>query len=285
MKRIYHRLRDPAYTGERRCSACTVVNFVLLSGICLSTFLVSPVLSIILAVGGGVIIVLRGYFIPFTPEFAPLLALRLPGNLFDHPQPAANSPQVSGPLTVRPGNTESTDDEQIGEAIVTDLLVAGVLEAEKGQLYLDDGFQEDWQTAIRKVRGFDDDRLATAVVESIPGAKEVEISRTDDSEWFVISDGSDDPAAEAWVNRAIVIAETAAVQELAQRAPELDAEFRPTAAQSLRAFLQSCPACGGDSEETTTEACCGGRPGSLKKPVQAVLACSECGQRLSLLPE
>jgi len=76
------------------------------------------------------------------------------------------------------------------------------------------------------------------------------------------------------LSRAVAIAETAAVEALADRG--VSEAVRAAAARPLRTFVRTCPTCGGDVSETTLRNCCGG-PGSLYgTPERPVLACADC---------
>jgi hypothetical protein len=99
--------------------------------------------------------------------------------------------------------------------------------------------------------------------------------------YVVVSGSSDSVLDQAWLTRPVAIAEIAAVRALDGRG--LDAEMRLAAAEPLRTFLATCPACGGAVEETTTVACCGGAAGAGSDPDE-VLACTDCDSRLFTFP-
>lgn len=83
MSSLLDRIREPAYTGSRRCWPCTVLNSSLLSvGVLFVGVVVSWLAATVLAVVGALVIWLRGYLIPYTPAFAPRLATALLGDSF-----------------------------------------------------------------------------------------------------------------------------------------------------------------------------------------------------------
>ena len=71
--------RNPEHTGENRCWPCTAVNVAIVGVASAVLFPVSPVLSVVAAAVGLLLVVVRGYVIPGTPRFAPRLVARLPG--------------------------------------------------------------------------------------------------------------------------------------------------------------------------------------------------------------
>jgi hypothetical protein len=51
-------------------------------------------------------------------------------------------------------------------------------------------------------------------------------------------------------------------------------------------FLESCPLCGGRTEETRTVLnCCGGTMGVYDDPEDEVLVCADCGETLYVFEE
>lgn len=273
MRSAYDRLRDPSYTGEQRCWPCTVVNVVLLFVACVGVAWRRSLRSaLVLAVGGTGAILFRGYLVPYTPQFAPQLVSKLPGDPFHAnaaDSDASDAPDASGTLGGEPS-------EEAGEQIVASLAEDGVLVADEETLYLADDFREAWRAEMDILRTKDDAALADALRGATPEGSVVEVVRPDDESWFVVSDGSGDPANETWLTRHVAVAEVAAVETLADETA-LDATLRAQAAAPLRTFLQSCPVCNGEVEETTAMQCCGGPgPGGPDE----VLACPNCDERL-----
>lgn len=281
----FDRLRDPAHTGDRRCWPCTAANAVLLLLACGAVARRrSRSLAAVLGVSGAATIALRGYLVPFTPRFAPRLVAVLPGDPFhadagDLPdRSATDAPDASGSLG---GET----DAETGERVLSALAERDVVTADEAAVYLDEDFREAWRAEIRDLRDRDDEDLADALREAAPAGTEVDAVNQgggqwqDGRTWFVVSDGSDDPASERWLTPPVAVAEAAAVRTLADRT-DLDETLRVQATGPLRTFLEACPVCDGRVEETTVIECCGG-PGSTRADApDEVLACGDCGARL-----
>ncbi|WP_158056428.1 hypothetical protein [Halorussus halophilus] len=226
--------------------------------------------ALLLAVGGASAILFRGYLVPFTPQFAPQLVAQLPGDPFhENDNSDANTPETSGTLGGDPS-------EETGEQIVAALAEDGVLVADEETLYLADQFREAWRAEMDKLRTNDDAALADALRGATPKGSVVNVVHPEGDTWFVVSDGSGDPANETWLTRPVAVAEVGAVSVLADET-SLDATFQAQAVGPLRTFLQSCPICDGPVEETTAVECCGGPgPGGPDE----VLACTDCNERL-----
>lgn len=282
MQSLSDRLRNPSHTGERRCWPCTVTNVVLLLLACAGLARRrSRVFAAALGVGGGIAIALRGYLVPYTPQFAPRLVSWLPGDIF-HADANANegldAPDSSGSLGGGP-------DEETGEEVLAALLDRGVVVADGETVYLAEDFREAWRAEIRDLRERDGRSLADALRTAAPEGSVIDVVEQDSGQfgdsrrWFVISDGSDDPARERWLTRPVTIAETAAVRTLTERT-DLGATRRAQAAGPLRTFLESCPVCDGPVEEMTAVECCGGPGGTQADAPDEVLACGDCDARL-----
>jgi hypothetical protein len=313
MDSLSDKLRNPTHTGDRRCWPCTVVNSVLL--LVAAAFVArrrSRSLAAALGVGGAVAIAVRGYLVPYTPKFAPRLVSWLPGDRFDHGDPtpdraprtlgatdapaeadaddapeasdssdapdASNSPAASGSV----GDESSTDDT--GEAVLAALLERGVVVADDEEVALDHAFRDAWRGEMKDLRARDDDGLAAALREAGPEGVVVDVVESsgwtgEDDRWFVVSDGSGDPANESWLTRPVAVAETAAVRALAAET-DLSAARRAQAAGPLRTLLRACPVCDGGIEETTAMDCCGGPGGTDPDAPDDVLACADCNARL-----
>ncbi|UPV74319.1 hypothetical protein M0R89_17500 [Halorussus limi] len=307
MDSLYDRLRDPSHTGDRRCWPCTVVNVVLL--LVAAAFVArrrSRSLAAVLGGVGAAAIAVRGYLVPFTPRFAPRLVSWLPGDPFGHGDPtpigasrtlgesgtpdasdrtgtddppdAPAAPDASGSLG------DETDAEDAGEAVLSALLDRGVVVADDRSVALDEEFRDAWRAEMETLRARDDDGLAAALREAGPDGAVVDVVESngwagDDRRWFVVSDGSDDPANESWLTRPVALAEAAAVRALADET-DLPATRRAQAAAPLRTLLQACPVCDGPVEETTETDCCGGPGGTRPDAPDDVLACADCGARL-----
>ncbi|WP_136590222.1 hypothetical protein [Salinigranum halophilum] len=267
------RLRRPEYTGENRCWPCTVLNVALVALGSVAVGLLSPVLGALSLLGGLVLVALRGYVVPSTPEFAPRVAAALPVDLGFH-QHRTDGGRTSESLTGA--------DEVDGETLVRRLAEAGLITAdESGELFLATETRRTWEAGMRRLRDVSDDELAAATASAAPFPAEgrvegdwVVVTRTGDADGTAI-DG--DEGDEVWLSRAHAVADTAAVAAMGDA---VDAETAAQAAMPFRLFIETCPLCGGDTEETVVRECCGGTQGVYDNPETPVLACVACGEVL-----
>jgi len=270
-------VRRPEYTGDRRCWPCTVVNGILLVVASAAVGLFSPLLAVALFAVGVAVVALRGYLFPYTPQFAPRLVAALPvaGERFGHAGLAADGGNEPTPGTL-------ADDAVDGETVVAALLEAGVLGADDEALFLTDEAAARWETKMAALRDLSLDALGDAALAVSPTAERVETvsGDGDENEWIVLSDEAGTVESEVWLSPAVAIAEVAAERAFAEDVP--DPAVRLAAAEPLRMFLTSCPACGGEVVETTTASCCGG-PENTDGP-QDVLACGACDAWLYEFP-
>lgn len=273
------RFRRPEYTGENRCLPCTILNSLLLAVCCGTLALVSVPAAAVAAAVGAAAIALRGYLVPYTPQFAPRIAARLPRDPFGltaaHGAPAAAADEDRPDGLATGGTGDGSPD---GDAVLERLFGAGVLVAEGDRLFLADEFRERWRSEVTSLRALSDRELADAALAASPDATESEVVRDGDRTWVVLSDGSGDVTAEPWLSRHVVLAETAAVRALADA--DVDADVRAVAAHSLGVFLDRCPVCDATLEETTAAACCGGPDRSPTAERRTVLACPDCSREL-----
>ncbi|MXR19811.1 hypothetical protein [Halobacterium bonnevillei] len=107
-------LKRAEFTGSNRCWPCTALNVALLALVVGVLAPFRPIPAAAAAVVGTAVIWLRGYLVPYTPRFAPKLAARLPGDVFDH------SPRADSLDDVRDGAAD-------GEAVLEALVEAGVV--------------------------------------------------------------------------------------------------------------------------------------------------------------
>ena len=243
-------LRDPAYTGDRRCWPCTALNAVLVG---LAALLIGRRwrrLGGLIVLGvGGVLIALRGYVVPYTPEFAPHLVGRLPVDL-DHAPPAEPSDSLV-----------AADDP---DRLVGVLIEAGVLTGDE-RLHLEDKFAEAWEREMAGLRSESDSEVAAAAAEAVPFEAVSAVA----GDRLLVAGQRD-----AWLSRPVAIAEAAGIDALADAG--IDRETAASAVGPLRMFLPVCPDCGGTLVESTVENCCGGTKGIYDRPDRDVLACGDC---------
>lgn len=256
-----HRLRRPEYTGENRCRACTVVNVAILAVTIVVVGLRMPLLAVGVGVVGAAAIVFRGYLVPFTPRVAPALVARLPGEFFADAGPTA-SDRLSDVAA------ESTDPE----AVLRTLTEEGVVIVDGDQLRLDTAFESAWRERMDALADSKADRLAAAARDSIPEVASARVEATG-SETFLVATG--EAGSSGWIRRPVVLAKVAAAEALGEA--DIPATQRAVAASALCAFLETCPACGGDVVEGNLDDCCGHSLGGASRDSLHGLTCETCG--------
>lgn len=251
LRRWVERLRRPEYTGENRCWPCTLLNVGLVLGAGLAVSRRRGPLGLLVVPVGCALVALRGYVIPGTPRFAPRLVKPLPVD-FGHPAPEGVESDSLG-ADVKP------------EALMESLAAADILIPERETLHLNEAFRDAWENRMAEFRELSGEELAeraaTASYENVDG--QFHSGR-------VLLAGDRD----VWLSPAVAIAETAAVETLAEW--DVPEELRAPAAEPLRTFVRTCPVCGGDVVETTLRNCCGGPGGTQQHPERPVLACDAC---------
>ncbi|MFC5366736.1 hypothetical protein [Salinirubrum litoreum] len=255
---VIDRLRRPEYVGANRCWPCTILNLGIVCIVGVSLTLVSLPVALLVVVVGAVLVALRGYVVPYTPEFAPRLVAYLPVEF--GPEKATDGGRTSESIA---------DDEMDGERLLGALFEAGVLVGQQDLAPAAD-FLDDWEAEMAELRDLSDDDLASAVAARVPGAY---TGRMEDG-WLHLDSGEES----ILLSRTFAIAEGAAVAVLTDWG--VDRKIAVAAAQPLRMFAETCPACGGRVVETTVGACCGGTSGVYDSPETAVLACADCDERL-----
>lgn len=249
--RLTERLRQPAYTGENRCTPCTILNtaIALLFAAVAAVFL-TPVVGLLVLAGSLAAIYFRGYLVPGTPEltkrYLPDRVLRWFGK---------------APELPAPGQTLDVEG-YLFEA-------RAVEEDEAGELVLQADFAADWDHAIEGVRG--DTAAAAGDLLDIPNP-----GIEDSGEACIVTD--DGLHAADWPSRAALLADLGAVRVLRERDADWEARERTEQGRilaGLRVFAESCPACGGTPElgEETVESCC-------RRAEVITYGCPDCGARL-----
>lgn len=219
------------YTGENRCTPCTIVNLVITGAISLAIGVLSPPGGVLFAGIAIITIYFRGYLIPGTPaltkRYFPDRVLRW----FD-----------KSPVT-----TLETDVDPEAQ-----LLALGVIEPDGDDLRLKDVFASAWESAIGRTNA-----TPEAVVGDVLDLGNPEIRETRDG-WAVIDENE---VVATWSSRAGLLADIAAIPLLRTRTDNWTALSEPEQTQllgNLRIFLESCPSCEGQLGfyEATTESCC-----------------------------
>jgi len=263
--RLLSTVRQPEYTGENRCWACTVANtgIAMVASVALWAVLAFPAglgawsvpAAAALFVVSIASIWLRGYLVPGTPtltkRYFPDRVLRW----FDK----APEPQRT-----------AADIDVEGE-----LMDAGVLEECENvdDLCLDDAFADAWRARIETVR--EDEVSPELLRDFFP----VDVS---DLEFDVREDAvmarMDGTLVAQWESDAALIADASAADVFHDRYEEwdtytFDAQFELVG--GLRLFLERCPTCDGPIAfgEEVVESCC--------REIEVVaMRCEDCGARL-----
>jgi hypothetical protein len=261
------RFRQPEYTGENRCTPCTLANSgiavvvaVAVGGVCWTTIgaaLGAAAAAVVLGVSAASI-ALRGYLVPGTPtltkRYFPDWLLRR----FD------KQPQHRASVS---------DDEQLD--VETILLRADAVEpcADVDDLCVTDEFRAAWNDRIDAVRSADTSRAELA---ELLGVDADELTFEEYGEAFVAR--VDGTRAGQWESRGAFLADVAAATELEARLAgwqTLDLQQQSQLLYGLRLFVEECPECTGPVaiEEDTVESCC--------RSIDIVaVSCQECGARL-----
>jgi hypothetical protein len=247
-------IRQPEYTGENRCTPCTVVNIGIAAALAaVGAFGIDSGVGGILFVVALGIIYFRGYLVPGTPTLTkrhlPASVLRLFGK---------------EPLSERASRSIDTD-----ETIEEQLVAVGALTDEDAP-ELTDSFSDAWDAAVERVRTEDVD---DAALRTLFGTEDV-------SKHVATGAVVDGNQSVRWISKPAMVADVAAGRLLAERGAgweSLSPNERIALLRNLRLFIRSCPACGGDVDvtERTVDPCCE-RPHTLVE-----VACSECGTALA----
>ncbi|MEZ3116961.1 hypothetical protein RYH80_13685 [Halobaculum sp. MBLA0147] len=244
--RLADELRQPEYTGENRCTPCTVTNLLITAVVAAGLAVVNPLVAVAFAVLGVGAIAFRGYLVPGTPtltkRYFPPWLLELFGK---EPAGTADAPAYEGDV----------DPESY-------LLDHGVItETPDGEdLELVDGFWPTWRDAIERA----DEDLAAEVGDLLeleepqvnPGGT---ITPAEEASGCTVYDG--DVRVAQWPSEAALAADLGAIDALADHGIDVAAMDRGDAGQllaGLRVFAEACPDCGGEMAlgEDTVESCC-----------------------------
>ncbi|NLV12537.1 hypothetical protein [Haloarcula argentinensis] len=265
-------LSDESYTGANRCWPCTVLNLGLVG--LLALFLRArkrSLLSLLVAVVGVAVVYLRGYLVPYTPEFAPrLVAISPVPNEWFHGE-SAHDAATQEVMAHEERDSLAEDVDLDGETILRELSAAGVIELEGEQLFLTTAVDTAWHEQMDELANSSLDALAAALQASLPGVDDAE-PYVDDAEWIAL--GTDHKQL---LPRPVVVAELAAYEVLGERLD--DERLRVAGAEAFRMFLHRCPVCDSDLVESSSVSCCGGHLGPRQDPDET-LVCPTCEQRL-----
>ena len=253
-------LRQPEYTGENRCTPCTVVNIIIAAIGGAIVTINSAVLGVFIFGLSLVVIYLRGYLIPGTPTFTrryfPNRVLR-----WFNKEPT----------------TMSTDG--VGESIRVDpeqalLDARAVMPCKNGtDLCLRSDFQASW--CERQLTLQDQSLDGENILGALNAAPE-EVSIEEYGDALIAS--TDDGVIGQWPSSAAAVADIAAAEELADRYSHwerLNIAERTHVLTSLRIFIKECPECNGPVrvEQEVVDSCC------MSHDV-VVSACQNCDAQL-----
>jgi len=269
---VLETLSDESYTGANRCWPCTVLNLGLVG--LLALFLRArerSLLSLLVAVVGVAVVYLRGYLVPYTPEFAPrLVAISPVPDEWFHGE-SAHDAATQEAMAHEKRDSLAEDVELDGETILRELSAAGVIELEGERLFPEATVDTAWHDRMDELAAESLDSLSTTLQASLERVGHAE-PYVDDAEWVVL--GSEHKQL---LPRPVVVAELAAYEVLGERLD--DERLRIAGAEAFRMFLDSCPVCGSELVESSSVSCCGGHLGPRQDPDET-LVCPTCEQRL-----
>ncbi len=265
-------LRQPEYTGENRCTPCTIANSVIavVGSVALAGGLVAAGVGSGVAAGVGLValalsaasIYLRGYLVPYTPTLTKryfpdwLLAKfdKLPAD----------------------ADADAAHDSEIDpEAVLRDV---GAVEpcADVDDLCLSADFRDAWRAAMDAVEGegVDTDDIVRVLDLDETLGDEATLNRHGTG--VLLTAGTSELGK--WESDAALVADVGAAAVLADRYPDwtaLDPADRSRLLRGLRIFAESCPLCDGPIQlgQHTVESCC------RSYDVVAV-TCDDCQSRL-----
>lgn len=261
------RLRDGRYTGENRCTKCTLFNAWLGLVVASAVAVVDRVLGATLLLLFLVVLYFRGYLVPGTPR---LTKRYLPGSLA---------------AWFKPGGAER--DAGTDVSVETILEAAGVFtreeplptdgdEAAATGSELDPVFRRQWQDRIERART---ESANSALLGQIGGFRSLstqDVRTAETGHAFVVSVNDIDVGR--WESRGAYLADVGAAELLRDRYAgwnELSFDERTTVLGALRMWLEDCPLCEGhvSLNEATVESCC--------RIVDVIAGtCDECGRRM-----
>jgi hypothetical protein len=241
---LVDRIRQPEYTGEKRCTLCTAVNLVIAAVAGALIGLISTVTGVgifVLSVGA---IYFRGYLVPGTPTFTKRYFPERVLRWFDK-DATSTAPPTDDAIEI--------DPEQV-------LLDAGAVEPTREgiDLRLTDEFWRAWRERIETAREHDLDEEYLAGALAVP-LQRSEITIDQYEEAFVAY--TDETVLGQWSSQAAVIADVAAAAALGDRS-SLWSDLAPAeiarVLMSLRVFVEECPQCGGPVHvgQEAVESCC-----------------------------
>jgi len=268
-------LKQPEYTGENRCTPCTIANSVIavVGSAALSGVLVTvggAAMAVAAGVGGlalavsAAAIYLRGYLVPYTPTltkryFPDWLLAR-----FDKlPEESAGDPE------------DGRRDHEVDPESV--LLEAGAVEpcVEEDDACLTDAYRSAWHEEMRQVAaaGVETDDIVSVLALDLD-LDEAALTHHGEAILLTVNDRE----LGKWESDAALVADVAGARVLAERYdawPDLSAADRSTVLRGLRVFAETCPLCDGAIQlgQHTEESCC-------RSYEVVAVTCDDCQSRL-----
>ena len=256
--RLLDALRQPEYTGGNRCPPCTVVNVAVGAAATLAVGSRNRPLGVVVGVGAALLVYLRGYLVPGTPE---LTKRHLPERVLRW---FGKDPLATVEVDPERGFADPAGLERA-------LVAAGALEEtdDGSDLRLTGGFAERWREAMAAVdREALDGRVAAAL--------------DCDSDDLRAQQGgvvlrSGHRVVAQWPSEAALVADVAAADLLAERVDgwvTLPTAQRAVFLNGLRLFAEDCPDGGGvEADSEVVESCC-------SEMDVFVVRCADSGARL-----
>lgn len=258
-------IRREEYTGSKRCWPCTAVNLAVVGLLALWLSRRDRRGAGVAAAAVGVAAVaVRGYVVPYTPQFAPRLVRSLP---------VPEAIFAKDPRADVPESASLTDADLDGTAVLEALGAAGAVEADGDLIRPTATVDERWREEMDRLAGDPLDALARETADALPTVSAVEPYTDGDGEWLVVDGGL--------VARPVAVAELAAYRALEHGVD--DQRVRLAGARAFRMFLEDCPACGTALVESSAVSCCGGYT-DPQTPPEDILVCPDCEQRLFTMP-
>jgi len=283
---VLDRIRQPEYTGENRCTPCTILNVgIAVAASALAGAMTARTVGEVAAsgfaaallVGSLGTIYLRGYLVPGTPT---LTKRYLPDRvlaLFDkHPVEDAQFAESQSLGDDRTERDRQVVDERERDAVdpeqfLLDAEVVAPCERED-DLCLSDEFAARLEGHTDQLRETPPDAAAVAPLFD---ADPESVDKRDKSEF---------PAFEVrqrlrkWPSDGALVADIAADRALREQADDwsvVPREQRLKILESLRSFRETCPRCTGRVElgTETVASCC-------RSYEVATASCQECGETL-----
>ncbi|MFC6718340.1 hypothetical protein ACFQGT_11925 [Natrialbaceae archaeon GCM10025810] len=268
--------RSSEYTGENRCWPCTTVNVAALALLVGAVARRRRRLAAAIAVLGSAVVWFRGHLVPYTPRYAPRLAAALPIDPFHGGDGVdagrgSTSDSLSDAAIARSGADEGASPPS-GEALLTELVDAGVVVPDGDDLVLDESVRADWRREMADLRRRDLEALAAVADDLTPAGVEARTTRVGGTPLLVL-DG--DGSGLVSLREEVAVAELAAARALESSVD--DPVVRLAAGRPLRTFLERCPLCDGELTVTRT-LCCGEAAGVRGTPPEK-LVCPACDVR------